>query len=355
MSRAKPNGVARADVSLAGRTRFLDPPAARGERRAMRALPWLPLISSVLAAWLAASSARAQSVDGCGDPTLSELAATHALEDLGPAELLARARAAGASHPSLHLVALADDDLEGRARWLRGLAARGLGPLVCGEALVETSRIVLAAPAQGSLSIEGHVLRVTLTPRFSEPVVYVRSGEHEPQAHAVRDGVAEVDLDAVEAPAQIQLVARGPEGPRPIAELDLGGAVEDAGLPADASAVSLLRARAGAGPLRPNRLLRRLAEAHAERVCLSGHVAHAIGDEGDAQARVRAARLEARHVGEVVSRARDDEGAWRALAASPSHRAALGDRRFTDVGIATTAHDGHTCLVVLLASWPRRI
>ena len=113
----------------------------------MRALPWLPLISSVLAAWLAASSAHAQSVDGCGDPTLSELAATHALEDLGPAELLARARAAGASHPSLHLVALADDDLEGRARWLRGLAARGLGPLVCGEALVETSRIVLAAPA----------------------------------------------------------------------------------------------------------------------------------------------------------------------------------------------------------------
>jgi uncharacterized protein YkwD len=56
-----------------------------------------------------------------------------------------------------------------------------------------------------------------------------------------------------------------------------------------------------------------------------------------------------------ATRARDDEGAWRALAASPSHRAALGDRRFTDVGIATTAHDGHTCLVVLLASWPRRI
>jgi uncharacterized protein YkwD len=65
--------------------------------------------------------------------------------------------------------------------------------------------------------------------------------------------------------------------------------------------------------------------------------------------------VEARHVGEVVSRAGDEEGAWRALTASPSHRAALGDRRFTDVGIAAIEAHGHTCLVVVIASWPRRI
>ena len=250
---------------------------------------------------------------------------------------------------------LADDDLAGRTRWLRGLASRGLGPLRCGEALTETSRIVVAAPAQGSLAIDGHTLRVWLTSTFSEPVVYVRSGAGEPRAYAVEQGVAAVDLGTVEAPAQIQLVATGPEGPRPIAELDVGEAALEPTLPADASVVTLLRSRAEAGPLRPNRLLREVAEAHAERVCESGHVAHEIGERGDAEARLRAAHVEARHVGEVVSRARDEAGAWRALTASPSHRAALGDRRFTDVGIAHIETEGHTCLVVVLASWPRRI
>jgi hypothetical protein len=321
----------------------------------MRLAPLLVPTCVVLGALLAVPVARAQTSGECEDSGLSELAATHALEHLSPSELLARARSGGASHPSLHLVVLADDDLAARSRWLRGLAARGLGPLICGEALTETSRVVVAAPAQGSLAIEGRTLRVSLTPRFSEPVVYVRSGTSEPRAYAVREGVATVDLSLVEAPAQIQLVATGPEGPRPIAELDVGDASAGPSLPPDATVISVLRARSEAGPLRPNRLLREVAEDHAERVCASGHVAHAIGERGDAEARLRAAHVEARHVGEVVSRARDEEGAWRALTASPSHRAALGDRRFTDVGIAHIETEGHTCLVVVLASWPRRI
>jgi hypothetical protein len=317
-------------------------------------LALLASTSLALGLVLAAPRAEAQTREICDDAGLSELAATHALDHLTPTELLARARSGGASHPSLHLVVLADDDLAARARWLRGLAARGLGPLICGEALTETSRVVVAAPAQGSLAIEGHTLRVAITPRFSEPIVYVRSGAHEPRAYAVREGVAAVDLSSVEAPAQIQLVATGPEGPRPIAELDVGDAVEPT-LPADPSVISVLRAHSEAGPLRPNRLLRQVAEDHAARVCASGHVAHEIGREGDAEERLRAAHVEARHVGEVVSRAGDEEGAWRALTASPSHRAALGDRRFTDVGIAAIEAHGHTCLVVVIASWPRRI
>jgi hypothetical protein len=321
----------------------------------MRLLCLLAPTCIVVGVASAAPIAHAQTSQGCEDAGLSELAATHALDHLTPTELLARARSGGASHPSLHLVVLADDDLAARARWLRGLEARGLGPLICGEALTETSRVVVAAPAQGSLAIEGRSLRVSLTPRFSEPIVYVRSGTREPRAYAVREGVAAVDLATVEAPAQIQLVATGPEGPRPIAELDVGDASAEPSLPADPSVISVLRARAEAGPLRPNRLLREVAEDHAERVCASGHVAHEIGREGDAEARLRAAHVEARHVGEVVSRARYEEGAWRALTASPSHRAALGDRRFTDVGLATVEADGHTCLVVVLASWPRRI
>lgn len=299
-----------------------------------------------------AGSARAQT--SCDDDALSALAAAHALDHLSPNELLSRARAQGASYPSLHLVTIADDDLPGRARWLRGLASRGLGPLVCGEALLETSRVVVAVPAQGSLVIDGRSLRVSLSPRFTEPVVYVRSGSTEPRAYGVEDGVAQIDLSHVEIPAQLQLVATGPEGPRPVAELRVGEAEILDALPEDESVITLLRARAGAGPLRPNRLLGDVAERHAERVCATGHVAHEIAETGNAEERLRRAHVEARHVGEVVSRARDARGAWHALVESPSHRAALGDRRFTDVGMAAIDHEGRTCIVVVLASWPRR-
>ncbi|MFO0709968.1 MAG: CAP domain-containing protein [Sandaracinus sp.] len=306
-----------------------------------------------LASMLSARVATAQS--SCEDAALSELAAAHALDHLSVSELLARARREGASHPSLHVITLADDDLTGRAAWLRTLASRGLGPLVCGEALTETSRVVVAAPAQGTLAIDGHRLRVTLAPRFAEPVVYVRSGSDEPRAYGVHEGVADVDLGTVEAPAQLQLVATGPEGPRPVAELRVGEGVVESGLPEDARVIDFLRDRGGVGPLRPNRLLEEVAQEHAEHVCASGHVAHEIADEGDAERRLRRAHVEARHVGEVVARAEDQRHAWRALTASPSHRAALGDRRFTDVGIGTAEHDGHRCLVVLLAAWPRRV
>ncbi|MBN8610456.1 MAG: CAP domain-containing protein [Deltaproteobacteria bacterium] len=309
-----------------------------------------------LALALVTTRAEAQSAasEGCDDDALSALAAVHALDHVTPTELLARARRDGASYPSLHVITLSDDDLAGRARWMRTLASRGLGPLVCGEALLETSRVVVAAPAQGSLVIDGHALRVTLSPRFAEPVVYVRSRDAEPRAYAVREGIAQIDLGEVEVPAQLQLVATGPEGPRPVAELRVGeGEVVDS-LPEDPTVITLLRARAESGPLRPNRLLAEVAEEHAERVCATGHVAHEIADEGNAEQRLRRAHVEARHVGEVVSRAADERGAWRALVASPSHRAALGDRRFTDVGVARVEHEGRTCLVVVLASWPRR-
>lgn len=308
-------------------------------------------LSVVVAISLHAQAARAQ--ERCDDAGLSELAAQHALEGDPPTELLARARRAGASHASLHVLRLAPDDERGRARWFEALVARGLGPLACGEAFTEAERVLVAAPLQGALRLEGRRVHVTLAPMFARPILYVRSRDREPQAFAVRDGVADLDLDALETPAQLQLVATGPEGPRPIAELSVGDGSAEQGLPADESVISWLRARGEAGPLRPNRLLARAAMEHAARVCASGHVAHEIADEGDAQARLARAHIEARHVGEVVARAQDAPSAWRALTASPSHRAALGDRRFTDVGVASLERGGRTCLVVLLASWPR--
>ncbi len=326
--------------------------ATREARDVERVRPW-ELAVCLVCVTLGVSS-RASAQEACEDEALSALAARHALDHLSASELLSQARASGASYPSLHLVTLADDDLAARASWLRALAGRGLGPLHCGEALTETSRIVVAAPAQGSIERVGDQLRVELTPGFREPVVYVRAAGAEPVAVPVEAGIVVLDLHAIEAPTQLQLVATGPDGPRPIAELALSGEVSEAPLPEDGSLLTLLRARAGAGALRPNRILGRLAEEHAERVCALGHVAHEVGDTGNAEERLRGARLSARHVGEVVARASDEPATWRALARSPSHRAALGDRRFTDVGLGEAQRGGHRCLVVILAAWPRR-
>ncbi len=319
----------------------------------MRLLVPVGLVSIALLACVP-SVVRAQAE--CDDDALAFLAAEHALDHTAPGALLAEARRGGASYPSLHVNTLADDDLAGRDAWLAALRARGLGPLRCGEALDGTSRVVVAAPAQGQLVREGRVLRVRLAEGFRAPVVYVRSEAAEPIAVGVEDGIALLDLDAIAAPSQLQLVATGADGPRPVAELAIGALPEtDEVLPADASLLSLLRGRAGAGSLRPNRILARVAEAHAERVCESGHVAHELDGGGDARERLRSERIEARHVGEVIARAADEEGAWRALARSPSHRAAIGDRRFTDVGIAHVERSGHACLVVVLAAWPRPV
>lgn len=292
--------------------------------------------------------------DACDDDALSALAAAHALDQTTASELLAQARTVGATHPSLHLVTLADDDLAGRAAWLQALVARGLGPLRCGEALTETSRVVVAVPAQGSIAVDEGRVRVSLVAGFREPVVYVRAAGTEPIAVPVQDGVAAVDLAAIDVPMQLQLVATGPDGPRPVAELALARERSEAPLPEDASLLTWLRARSSVGALRPNRLLRAVAQEHAERVCRSGHVAHELGEAGDAEDRLRRAGVVARHVGEVVARASDEPATWRALARSPSHRSAIGDRRFTDVGIGVAEQGAHRCLVVVLAAWPRR-
>ena len=107
--------------------------------------------------------------------------------------------------------------------------------------------------------------------------------------------------------------------------------------------------------LRENRLRARAAGEHAARMCLEGRVAHALAD-GDPEQRVRRAGLQAALVGEAVARAPSADAAFAAMRRSPSHRMTLLDRRFTDMGVGR-ARDRveRTCLVVLLAAWPRYI
>ena len=120
--------------------------------------------------------------------------------------------------------------------------------------------------------------------------------------------------------------------------------------------VDALREARGASPLRQNALVERVAHEYAERVCDTGRVAHVLEDGESPVDRLRAHGLGARVVGEAVARGATSEAAFQSLVASPAHYAALIDRRFTDVGTAdAVASDGRACVVVLLASWPRRL
>jgi uncharacterized protein YkwD len=71
---------------------------------------------------------------------------------------------------------------------------------------------------------------------------------------------------------------------------------------------------------------------------------------------LRDAGVSARLVGETVARAADHGAAFAAFERSPSHRLTLLERRFTDAGIGEVKdRDGHSCVVVLLAAWPRYV
>lgn len=314
-------------------------------------------LSALLATFFAASTGRAQESSRCSDDALSQLALRHTLDGTSADALLASARAEGhAQYPSLHLVTLAADDDDARDAWLAQLEARGLTPLHCGEARTASHVVFVAAPAQGALVLTPEGVRVTLTTGFTAPVVYARSGNAEPVAFEVREGLAELPFEAMATPLVLQLVATNARGPRPIAELVIGGEhAQHETLPTDASLIDVLRARHERGALRPNRMLLRAAQAHAEQSCRAQQVAHVIDAHGDARTRLLEDHIAARHVGEVIARAEDEAAAWRTLAESPSHRLAIGDERFTDVGIGRAEAHGRTCLVVVLAAWPRYV
>ncbi|MEM9195670.1 MAG: CAP domain-containing protein, partial [Myxococcota bacterium] len=157
-------------------------------------------------------------------------------------------------------------------------------------------------------------------------------------------------------PLDVQLVASDRSGPRPLSQLRVGGPA-NLGRPGSdrgRERVAELRDNTGVLPLRDNRLLEEVALEHATYLCAGEALAHTRSGENP-EDRLRGAGVRARVVGEVVARATSEGAAFDALEESPSHRAALVDRRLTDVGIGLArADDGELCAVVLLAAWPRR-
>ena len=249
------------------------------------------------------------------------------------------------------------------AAWLRELASRSDAPIACGEAQGDAGRLVLAAARAGVLVFDADTgtVRGGLSEGFERPEMVVRDADgalHRVglSADALASGVPLPD--GVALPAVVQLVAHGPHGPLPVAERVIGETRGDGPMMVgDSDPVTRLghlRELRGASPLRDNRLLSREARRHAERVCAERRVAHTLEPGEDPEHRLARRGIRARVVGEVVARASSRGAAMDALVRSPSHHLTLVDRRFTDAGLGTaTDGSGHTCLVVLLAAWPR--
>lgn len=308
-----------------------------------------PLVVLALAL-VAASSARAEA----DDDRLSELAAEALLDpSLVGARLTARLRASGSDLPSVRLVRGRADAAEARAALAAELGARGRGPVVCGEARAADRFVVVCAERLGTLAVGPRgELRATIAEGAEEPRLYRLAANGEVRLLASGEEPlrsARLDADDRAGSATLQLVARFRDGPRPVAEVCLGECpVFDAHDTAESSLA------AGPRRLRANALLARVATSHAEAVCSAGVAAHELEAGRDPSARLRAAGLSARVVGETVARAESERAAVTAMLSSPSHRATWLDRRFTDVGAgrATDARGTH-CVVVLFAAWPR--
>ncbi len=307
-------------------------------------------------------AARAQPLPCRLDDSLSR-AAESLLDDsrpLTPTRLLVAARSEGATAPIVVAVSVAPDADARVRRWLERQKQGADAPLVCGEARDSRHRLVLASTAAATMELRGDTLVARLSARFHSPRVILRSADGE--LMRVMATAAEL-ARGTELPTEargatlIQLVAEGPNGPRPVAELVTGGRPEEMLLRPGGGDVrhriTELRAQRAAAPLRDNRLLDREASRQAEAVCESGRISHQR-DGADPESRLRTEGIVARSVGETVARGASPATAMDALEQSPSHLATLADRRFTDLGLGTAEDDaGRTCLVVLLSSWPR--
>lgn len=301
------------------------------------------------------------------DDALAEAAGVLALEGRVDDDALRDAlREVGTDLPSVRAL---EGDEASLTQTLRRLAREGDAPLVCGRASGARGTVALVAWRGGALELANDALRVRLATGFSEARVLMQDADGQTNDEPVRDGQRLVIPDDLARPVRVQLLATGPAGPRPVAERTIVDGAGASGVEGDmsdearsatnvasdedlATRIAALRALAGVGELRDNRLLREAAEEHAARICREGAVRHEV-DGANPEVRLRRRGIVARVVGEVAARARDEDAAFDALLASPSHRAAIVDRRFTDVGVGVARVGRNLCVVADFAAWPR--
>jgi uncharacterized protein YkwD len=350
-------------------------------RRFWAVLMWLLLLPH--------ATVRADELPCTPDDELSQAAASLLLANGQPnaAQLMAAVQAAGSDAVALHAVFVKTDADSALRAWLIELRTRSDTELICGLAVSETGRLLIASARAGSLapiSPDVRIVRGRLSPGFDRPELVIASANGKltrigAGGNVLTRGLA-LGADFV-APIKVQLVARGPAGPRPVAERsvaasaalaadsnrDLTPAEPQASVepPASRSAVErddlvalvmeLRRARRRPS-VHDNRLLREAASEYARRVCRDGRVAHELEQGSGPEGRLTSAGLTARLVGEAIARAADAKSALVALERSPSHLLTLLEPRFTDIGIGRARDaQGKSCFVVLLCAWPRYV
>ena len=338
-------------------------------------LPWILLLGFLLPASVAAD-AGSEGVDCEEEPQLSRAAAELLLLNAQPTPdaLMRAVRDAGSDIVGVRAYLFGEAESEPRDRLAR-FASTADARVVCGRAQSDTARLLLVAARAGSLEpITRRSARVRgkLADGFDDPQLVVADGDGELQRIAVdRATLArgiEISAELV-LPARVQLLARGRLGPRPIAERVVLAHEGDRALIDGPSSVARgsdsattlqrlgeLRATAGRPAVRDNALLASVASAHAQRVCAQGVVAHELVPGDDPKRRLSAAGVSARRVGETVARAENAGAAFAAFEHSPSHRLTLLEPGFTDVGVGEAVdRQDRTCVVVLLAAWPRYV
>ena len=247
--------------------------------------------------------------------------------------------------------------------WVEDLIETADAPLICGRASSGERVVLVAAVRAGALTPAGkNRLHAEVIEDFRDPYLMVRDASGASRRVAV-DGEAYGSTITLPVewvrPLFVQLVATGPNGPRPVAERWIGKIPQhepvQGGSQSPEAWVMQIRRASGARTVRTNRLLSKEATSHAQDVCDSGKLGHELDPAGDPEARLLKRGIQARVVGEAVARARTMREALHAIEDSPSHRMTVTDPRFTDAGFGEAKDDkGRTCAVILLASWPRK-
>ncbi|MCA9582397.1 MAG: hypothetical protein KC416_11425, partial [Myxococcales bacterium] len=135
------------------------------------------------------------------------------------AELLRNLREAGSDLPVVHALRTKPEDEGRRQSWLDGLRERHEASLVCGKASSPSETLWLVAPRGGELTVHGNRVRAEIRPPFMKPRLVLRDAKGTVRTMPVKGG-EEIDLPTdLDPPLTVQLMADGPRGPRPVAEL----------------------------------------------------------------------------------------------------------------------------------------
>ena len=292
-----------------------------------------------------------------------------------PTRLMRAVRAAGSDAVAVRAYVWHAPGAAGEAGvWLAAFVRNADARVVCGRAQSATSGMLLVTARAGSLeplASESARVRGSLSDRFRDPELVVADGYGDLQriqvdrAQLARGIPIASDLAR---PARVQLLARGPFGPRPIAERVLpafdGAAPDDP--PVEASRGRRLATdgrRNGSTDYAPTRAGLRCATTNCSQLLrkstLTTYAPVVASRTSSRRATIRSSACvqpaSARAASAKPSRAPRTRGAaFLEFERSPSHRFTLLETGFTDAGTGQAKDaQGRTCLVVLLAEWPR--